>query len=143
MNPGDKTYQVHGKNYVMPKRDYHYFLFNGLLSGYSRCCIEAFMQRRLIRIFKNGKDQDAPRFLEMWLELKAEVRKDIFLQRFQHVLCSECYARYRAEDFMPQYFYCENCHWTQFQKQECNLCGSLGCVSPATPNSTLQTANFR
>ncbi len=121
-----KRIEVHGKVFYLGKRGYHFDLFRGRLSGYSFCCIEAFIKRGFERRLKNSDDPEAKKHLELWRKTETARKNDVFLKRFLHILCETCAARYRSEDFMPQYYHCESCDWTQFLKRECNLCGEMG-----------------
>src|SRR5208283_2017709 len=106
MNKGDKTYEIHGRTFILSRRDYRWELFYGLMSGYSRCCIEAYIKRHLVMLYKNENDPESARFKEIWQKIKAEEQADEFRKRFDHILCPECLAQYRAMNLTPKYFYC-------------------------------------
>ena len=125
-NPKQRTYKIFGREFQIQKWEYRRELFYGLLSGYGRCCTEAYIRKHLLLRFQGSYDPEGPKFHQLWLKIKVALKRDKFQKKFNHVLCGKCYERYKTNSFKPVYFYCKKCDWQQFLKPECNLCGLKG-----------------
>src|ERR1035438_1008896 len=102
-NSKQRIYRIFGREFQINKWEYRLELFYGLLSGYSRCCIEVYIRKSLLIQYKSSFDPDASKFRELWLKIKTALKKDKFQKRFGHVLCGKCYEKYQAVDFRPIY----------------------------------------
>jgi hypothetical protein len=126
VNSKQRVYSVFGREFLIQKWEYRRELFYGLLSGYSRCCIEAYIRKHLLMRFAGSYDPEGPKYQQLWLRMRRALKKDRLQKRFDHVLCGKCYALYKSNGFKPVYYYCKKCDWKQFLKQHCNLCGLAG-----------------
>jgi len=74
---------------------------DGIESGFSWCCIIAFIIR--VRIF--------PKCMQNWFPR---------LKNQDHILCVFHYVYHMF--VRMRYYYCHNCNWVQYKKQKCNKC---------------------